>query len=236
MSATDNKALIVRMRREKDLRRIATRLVQWVIALSVAAIPVTIAAQGAVGTSRIEASVRASQARAAIRRGDEPEAVRLLRISLSLADSPDVRRELALLYERRSERRLAAEQWTLLSANALTAVQRTQAAERASLLRATPSLLRVWVVPRDAARMARVWFDRDVPRFVPVGGAETLVEGGPHRVRVESPGYVAYETMITTGYGEPVTLTVQMHTLASGAANASHADGGDAAATARPKP
>lgn len=152
--------------------------------------------------SRIEATVRVSQARAAIRRGDVEEAVRLLRESIAMHATPEALRELATVYERRGDRRLAAEALTRLAALGRSPTERADAAERAELLRRAPSLLRVWVLPTDASRRARVWFDRDVPRVVPVGGAESMVEGGAHRVRVESPGYRTFEVMVPTAYGE----------------------------------
>ena len=196
-------------------RFVRTALASGSLAAVISLVPYVLSAQN-VGASRIEASVHASQARAALRRGDEPEALRLMLASLELVDSPEVRGELANLYERRGERRLASGQWMRLSVTARTLVQRNQAAERAELLRRAQSLLRVWVVPRDAARLARVWFDRDVPRVMPVGGAETMVEGGPHRVRVESPGYTPYEVMVSTGFAEPLSLTVRMLPIGSG--------------------
>jgi|LNFM01.1.fsa_nt_gb hypothetical protein len=165
---------------------------------------------GPAGSTRIEASVRVSQARAAIRRGDEPEAVRLLRESIRLDATPEALRELAMILERRNERRAAAELWTRLSGLGRSQTDRAQAAERAELLRRTPSMLRVWVLPVDASRRARVWFDRDAPRNVPVGGAEALVEGGPHRVRVESPGYEPFEVMVPTAYGEAREVAARM--------------------------
>ncbi|MBL8678232.1 MAG: hypothetical protein JNK05_03660 [Myxococcales bacterium] len=179
-------------------------------------------ALGSAGSSRIEASVRVSQARAAIRRGDELEAVRLLRESIRLNATPEALRDLATILERRNERRAAAETWTRLAGLGRSASERTQAAERAELLRRTPSMLRVWVLPTDASRRARVWFDRDVPRNVPVGGAEAVVEGGPHRVRVESPGYEPFEVMVGTAYGEAREVVARMQRVGE------RADGGAA--------
>jgi hypothetical protein len=165
--------------------------------------------------SRIEASVRASQARAAIRRGDEVDAVRLLRESIALDPTPDAMRALALIYERRNERRLAGELWVRLSGLARTGPERAQSAERAELLRRAPALLRVWVQPAEASRRARVWFDRDVPRVVPVGGAESVVEGGVHRVRVEAPGFTVFEAMVPTAWGEPREVIARLRPLPS---------------------
>ncbi len=181
------------------------------IALSLVGVAVlgarTLEAQG---VSRIEATVRVSQARAAMRRGDESEAIRLLRESIALNATPEALREIAAIYERRGDRRLAVEALTRLAALGRSPTERADAAERAELLRRAPSLLRVWVLPMDASRRARVWFDRDVPRNVPVGGAEATVEGGPHRVRVESPGYQPFEVMVTTAYGEGREVVARM--------------------------
>ena len=181
------------------------------IALSLVGVAVlgarTLEAQG---VSRIEATVRVSQARAAMRRGDESEAIRLLRESIALNATPEALREIAGIYERRGDRRLAVEALTRLAALGRSPTERADAAERAELLRRAPSLLRVWVLPMDASRRARVWFDRDVPRNVPVGGAEATVEGGPHRVRVESPGYQPFEVMVTTAYGEGREVVARM--------------------------
>jgi hypothetical protein len=173
--------------------------------------------------SRIESSIRASQARAALRRGDESEAVRLYRESIALHPDPDALRALAMIYERRNERRLAGELWMRLSGLARTPSERAQSAERAELLRTGPALLRVWVQPAEASRRARVWFDRDVPRPVPVGGAEATVEGGPHRVRVEAPGFAVFEVMISTGWGESREVIARMRPL-SGAPDAGARD------------
>jgi hypothetical protein len=176
-------------------------------------------------STRIEATVRVSQARAAMRRGDEAEALRLLQESLRLHSTPEALREIALIYERRNERRLAADAWNRLAALGRTPTERAQAAERAALLRRAPSMLRVRVLPADAARRARVWFDRDVPRSVPVGGAETLVEGGLHRVRVESPGYEPFETMVTTLFGEALEVVARMQRVGVGDGDAGVRDG-----------
>src|SRR5260221_7401754 len=63
-------------------------------------------------STHIEASIRASQARAATRRGELEEAARLFRESLELDASPRVLRELALLLERMGNVREAAALWT----------------------------------------------------------------------------------------------------------------------------
>lgn len=172
------------------------------------------------GVSRIEATVRVSQARAAIRRGDANEAIRLLRESIALHATPEALRDIAGIYERRGDRRLAAEALLRLAGLARSSTERADAAERAELLRRAPSLLRVWVLPTDASRRARVWFDRDPPRAVPVGGAETTVEGGQHRVRVESPGYQPFEVMVPTAYGEAREVVARMQRASASDAGA----------------
>ncbi len=165
-------------------------------------------------SQHIEASIRASQARAAIRRADLDDAVRLFRESLALDESPRVLRELAQLHERRGETRAAAEQWTRFAALAPGEQDRDDAIRRREALRRAPSLLRVRVSPVGAGREARVWFDHDAPRPMPVGGAESTVEGGSHRVRVEAPGYAPFETMVTTAFGEPAEVVARMTALA----------------------
>ncbi len=154
----------------------------------------------------LEASVRAGQARAALRRSDVDEAVRLFREAVRLGASPLVLRELAPLLEQQGALRAAAEAWQRYSTLAPDPAARENARVRGEQLRARPSLLRVRVLPHLAAREARVWFDHEPPRFVPTGGAESTVEGGPHRVRVESPGYAPFETMVTTAFGEPLDV------------------------------
>lgn len=162
-------------------------------------------------STHIEAAIRASQARAAIRHTDLQEAARLYRESLTLDENPRVLREFAELLERMGNAREAAQNWTRYAALSPVATERDEAIAHRESLRRMPSLLRVRVLPGLAARQARVWFDHDPPRYVPVGGAESLVEGGSHRVRVESPGYVPFETMVTTAFGEAMDLVAQMH-------------------------
>ncbi|MFO0562165.1 MAG: hypothetical protein U0269_29390 [Polyangiales bacterium] len=197
-------------------RRFIARARRTTVALSLTAALVATSsfirarALEAQGVSRVEATIRVSQARAAIRRGDENEAIRLLRESIALNATPEALREIATIYERRGERRLAAEALLRLAGLARTPRDRADAAERAELLRRAPSLLRVWVLPTDASRRARVWFDRDPPRAVPVGGAEATVEGGSHRVRVESPGYQPFEVMVPTAFGETREVVARM--------------------------
>jgi hypothetical protein len=157
-----------------------------------------------------EAMIRASQARFALRANDVDEAIRLFRQSLSLEPQPHVFRELATVLERQGRLREAAGAWTRYAALAPEVADQQQALEHRELLRHTPSLLTVRVTPVLAARSARVWFDRDAPRYVTAGGAQSLVEGGPHRVRVESPGYLPFEIMVPTAFGEPVGVVAAM--------------------------
>ncbi len=165
-------------------------------------------------SQHVEASIRAAQARAALRRAEIDEAARLFRESLALAVTPRVVREYAELLERRGEMRAAAEQWSRYAPLAPDAPTREDAIRRSESLRRLPSLLRVRVSPVVAGREARVWFDHDTPRAVPAGGAESTVEGGPHRVRVEAPGYAPFETMVTTSYGEPTEVIARMGPVA----------------------
>jgi tetratricopeptide (TPR) repeat protein len=167
-------------------------------------------------SSHIEASIRAAQARAAARRGDVSEAVRLFRESVELNPSPRVLRELAETLERQGDLRNAAAAWGRYAALAPQASERELAIVRRENLRRTASLLRVRVSPALAAREARVWFDRDPPRPVPAGGAESFVEGGTHRVRVESPGYLPFETMVATAFGEPVEIVARLQRVGGG--------------------
>jgi hypothetical protein len=202
------------------LRRASLVFVAFAIASSVF---VTTSSPAHAQSQHIEASIRASQARAALRRGDLEEAVRLFRESLALDNSPRVIRELAELLERRGEMRAAAEQWSRYAAVAPDVAAREDAIRRSDSLRRLPSLLRVRVSPVIAGREARVWFDHDTPRAIPAGGAVSTVEGGSHRVRVEAPGYRPFETMVTTGYGEPAEVVARMSPVAPDSAPSSPA-------------
>lgn len=161
-------------------------------------------------STHIEASIRASQARQAQRRGDLDEAVRLYREAIAMGAPPQVFRDLAIVLEQQGRLRSAAGAWTRYAALAPTEAEQSAALARREALRRMPSVLRVRVTPRSAAREARVWFDRDRPRYVPAGGAETLVEGGTHRVRVEAPGFLPWEMMVPTAFGEPVEVVAAM--------------------------
>jgi len=176
--------------------------------------------------SHIEASVRASQARAAITRGEPDEAIRLFQDAVQLGAPPRVLRELAQLLEQRSRYREAADAWTRFAALAPNPADRDRGIERREYLRRQSGLLRVRVMPFDAARTARVWYDHEPPRPVPAGGSESMVEGGTHRVRVEALHYAPFESMVPTAYGETVDVIARMH-LETGL------DGGTTAAVRR---
>lgn len=156
------------------------------------------------------ALVRASQARVALGQGRTSEALESYRQSVALEAVPRVLREYAALLENNGRLRDAAREWVRLSTTSPSVSERAEALARSEALRVRPSLLRVRVVPALAARTARVWFDHDPPRSVPTGGAESMVDGGTHRVRVECIGFVAYERMVTTAYGEPVEVVVRL--------------------------
>ena len=164
-------------------------------------------------STHVEASIRAQQARAAARRSEMLEAIRLYRESIAMNPEPHVFHEFADVLERQGIAREAATMWSRFAAMAPSGEERTNAIARSESLRRLPSLLRVRVSPALAARLARVWFDHDVPRTVPVGGAESLVEGGVHRVRVESPGYVPFEASVSTAYGEQTELVARLVTM-----------------------
>ena len=138
------------------------------------------------------------------------EAARLFRESLALDVVPRVLRDYAQLLERMGRLRESADAWTRYAALAYSPQERDRAIAHREALRRQPSVLRVRVTPFLAAREARVWFDHDVPRPIPAGGAESLVEGGPHRVRVESRGYQPFETMVTTAFGETAEIVATL--------------------------
>ena len=160
--------------------------------------------------SRVEAFVRMRQARDARQRGDLEEAVRLLREAVEMGAPPSSLRELAEVLEQQQRYRLAAGAWTRYSALAERPEEQRRAIERRESLRRTPTVLRVRVTPPEAARIARVWFDRDAPRWYAAGGLESLAEGGVHRVRVEANGYQPWEMMVPTSFGDPVEVVAVM--------------------------
>jgi hypothetical protein len=166
----------------------------------------SLAGEGSAQSQHIEARIRSQQARAAALRSEFDEAIRLYRESIALEPMPPVVRDLARLLEERGRYRASAEAWIQFATTALRQDDRDHAIERSEYLRRMGSILRVRVAPFAAARLARVWFDHDPPRVVPAGGAESMVEGGAHRVRVESPGFQPFERMVTTGYGEPLEV------------------------------
>lgn len=165
----------------------------------------------------MEAAMRATQARSAARRGELREAVSLYDEAVRSQRVPSwVYREYAELLERMGRRRESASQWNRYAAEAPTERERQDAQDHAELLRITAGLLRVRVSPPEAAREARVWFDRDPPVVLPVGGAESFVPGGPHRVRVEAPGFAPWEQTVSTAYGEQQEVRVRMSPAAAG--------------------
>lgn len=168
------------------------------------------AAQPGGATTHVEAVMRMRQAEQARARGELDEAVRLWREAVEMGAPPMALRGLALALEQRSRFREAAGAWTRYGALASTPRERDEAIVRRESLRTMLTSLRVRVTPSIAARTARVWIDRDTPRAYQAGGVEAVAPGGRHRVRVEAPGCVAWETFVNTGYGEPVEVVAVM--------------------------
>jgi hypothetical protein len=163
---------------------------------------------GAQPGARVEAAIRLRQAEMAERRGDLPEARRLLELATSLGAHPAALRALARVQESQGDRRAAAESLNRYAALATEASDRDDAAARAEQLRRTLGELLVEVRPNRAGITARVWIDRDGPRPYPAGGLRSMVEGGEHRVRVEAHGWSAHEQRVSTGYGENLAVRV----------------------------
>jgi hypothetical protein len=182
--------------------------------------PVPAQPRGPEAGSHIEALVHMRQAQAAIRRGDLTDAIALYEQAATEGAPAAVYRELAFVLESASRTREAARQWTRYASAASTPDERQEAFDRAESLRRRMSAIRVRVSPPMAARRARVWFDHEAPRFYQAGGLEMVLEGGTHRVRVESPGYQVFEAMVTTGYGETLDVPVVVAPLPVGAADA----------------
>ncbi len=159
---------------------------------------------------RAEAMIRLRQAEIAERRGDLPEASRLLELAVSLGAPPAALRALARVQVGQGARRSAAESLNRYAALATDAPDRDDAAAEAERLRLTLGELLVEVRPNRAGVTARVWVDRDGPRPYPAGGLRAVVEGGAHRVRVESPGWATHEERVTTGYGERLAVRVTL--------------------------
>ena len=160
--------------------------------------------------SHVEAFVRMRQASVARGRNDLVESARLYREALELGAPPQCLRDLATVLEAQNRWREAAGLWTRYSALASTEAERRAALERRESLRGMLTALRVRVVPPMAARVARVWFDRDTPRWYQTGGLEQVADGGRHRVRVEAEGYEPWEMMVPTAFGEAVQVVAVM--------------------------
>lgn len=150
------------------------------------------------------------QAEASLRRGDVNDAVALYEQAATEGAPATVYREMAVALESASRWREAARAWTRYSSAAEAGEEREDALTRSEELRRRLTALSVRVSPPMAARRARVWFDHEPPRFYQAGGVQSVLEGGVHRVRVEAPGYTPFETMVTTGYGEPRDVQVVM--------------------------
>lgn len=177
--------------------------VTLLLALSLVALPVG-AQPGP--PSRMEATVRARQAAMARQAGDVEEAVRLYREAVAMGAPPPALRGLAECLEAHQHWRDAAAAWNRYAALATYEADRRDAAARAESLRTMLTTLRVRVEPAVAARAARVWIDREPPRWYAAGGVDHVASGGRHRVRVEAAGYRVWEMMVPTGYGEAVTV------------------------------
>ena len=179
--------------------------------------------------THVGAFVRWHQGNDALQRGQVDEAIRLYRDAASQGAPGGVYRSLALALEHGSRWREASEAWVHYSALADRPVDRDDAMARAESLRRMLTAMRVRVVPGIAARTARVWFDRDPPRWYQAGGVEQVSDGGSHRIRVESPGYGVWEQMVVTGFGEARDVVVTLSPVPSGdQANASTRDAGGA--------
>jgi hypothetical protein len=162
------------------------------------------------GGSRMEAMVRARQGAMARQQGDVDEAIRLYQEAVSMGAAPNALRELAQCLETRQRWRESAGAWNRYAALATHEADRRDAAAHAEMLRTMLTTLRVRVEPAVAARVSRVWIDRQPPRWYAAGGVEHVAEGGRHRVRVEARGYVTWEMMVPTSYGEAVTVVAVM--------------------------
>jgi hypothetical protein len=170
----------------------------------------SVSAQDNSVSAHIEAIVRLRQAQAARRIDNLDEAIRLLREAITLGAPATALRELAQCLESQRRWREAAGAWTQYAGLAHTPTERDAAIERREALRRMLTNLRVRVSPPIAARIARVWFDRDAPRWYVAGGIENVAEGGRRRVRVEAQGYEPWEMMVNAAFGEGVQVVVVM--------------------------
>lgn len=157
-------------------------------------------------SAHMQSMIRVGQARAALRRGERTEAVRLLREAVDLGAPVTALRELAMLLEALGEWRDAAGMWTRYGIASSDPQARDAAFARREALRLMATAIRVRVSPVGVARTARVWIDHDPPRPMGVAGVEFVREGGRHRVRVEAPGFSPWEMMVPTGFGQPVDV------------------------------
>lgn len=172
--------------------------------------------------ARAEAMIRLRQAEIAERRGELPEALRLLELATASGAPPAAYRALARVHEALGARREAAEALRRYAALATDAPDRDEAAARAEQLRHVVGELLVEVRPNRAGITARVWIDRDGPQRYPAGGLRAMVEGGEHRVRVESPGWSTHEQRVVTGYGERLALRVELRGVSAAPTAGSH--------------
>ena len=166
----------------------------------------------------MQSMIRLSQARAALRRGETDEGVRLLREAVDLGAPATALRELATLLEAQGRWRDAAGAWTRYGLLSDDPGARDAAFARREALRRMATAIRVRVHPQVASRLSRVWIDHDPPRPSGAAGIEVVMEGGRHRVRVEAPGYEAWEMMVPTGFGQPVDVVATLRPSADAGA------------------
>ena len=183
---------------------------QWsIVFVALTLAPGVATAQPAPAT-HVGAFLRMRQGEAAMQRGAVDDAVRLLGQAADEGAPPTVFRALAMALEAQSRWRDAAGAWTRYAALADRPEDRAEAIARREALRQRLTAVRVRVFPAAAARVARVWFDRDAPRWYQAGGLEAVSNGGEHRVRVEAAGYVVWERRMTTAFGDPVEIVVSL--------------------------
>ncbi len=165
--------------------------------------------------THVQAFMHWHQGDAAVQRGEVAEGVRLYRQAVDEGAPEGIFRALALALEHLARWREASVAWVRYGTAAGRPQERDNAMIRAEGLRRTLTAARVRVVPAAAARVARVWFDRDLPRWHQAGGVSFIAEGGRHRVRVEAAGYRPWEQTVVTGYGEAQDIVVTLVPLVS---------------------